>query len=146
MQIQIGRDSSIIGTMLELTTSWCILKKMCAYRMARPVYNQLRSSSQRCAGTKYRKEIAQTISGVDHPSAWNRHPSRQIKEDRPTVNKNGHREKVNVGVCNLGSSTEMNSCKEDSPICQRLFNAHTCLCVRLSARALFVNDMKSFDL
>lgn len=52
--------------------------------------------------------------------------------DRPTVNKNGHREKVDVGVCNLGSSTEMNGCKEDNTICQRLCNAHTCLCVRLS--------------
>jgi hypothetical protein len=29
------------------------------------------------------------------------------KADEPTVNKNGHREKVCAGVCNLGSSTEM---------------------------------------
>lgn len=50
-------------------------------------------------------------------------PEQTNKRDRPTVNKNGHREKVNVGVCNLGSSTEMNGCKKDSPTCQRLFNA-----------------------
>ena len=42
-------------------------------------------------------------------------PKQMNKGDRPTVNKNGHREKVNVGVCNLGSSTEMNGCKEDKP-------------------------------
>jgi len=28
--------------------------------------------------------------------------------DGPTVNKNGHRENVLAGVCNLGSSSEMN--------------------------------------
>jgi hypothetical protein len=45
-------------------------------------------------------------------------PEQTNKRDKPTVNKNGHREKVNVGVCNLGSSTEMNGCREDSPKCQ----------------------------
>ena len=28
------------------------------------------------------------------------------------MNKNGHREKVSAGVCNLGSSTVMNGCRE----------------------------------
>jgi hypothetical protein len=41
------------------------------------------------------------------------------KSNRPTVNKNGHREKVSAGVCNLGSSTVMNGCK-DKPTGQRL--------------------------
>jgi hypothetical protein len=41
------------------------------------------------------------------------------KSNRPTVNKNGHREKVSAGVCNLGSSTEMNGYK-DNPTGQRL--------------------------
>jgi hypothetical protein len=30
----------------------------------------------------------------------------------PTVNKNGYREKVISGVCNLGSSNEMKGCKK----------------------------------
>ena len=31
--------------------------------------------------------------------------------DEPTVNKNGHLEKVSAGVCNLGSSSEMKGCE-----------------------------------
>jgi len=46
-------------------------------------------------------------------------PKQTNKRNRPTVNKNGHRE---MGVCNLGSSTEINDCcKEDNPMCQPLF-------------------------
>ena len=60
--------------------------------------------------SELRNAIAQTIWGIMLMSAVE--ISREMDSgDGPTVNKNGHREKVSSGVCNLGSSNEMKGCK-----------------------------------
>ncbi len=43
---------------------------------------------------------------MQHVSVKRRQKERR-NGDEPTVNKNGHLEKVSAGVCNLGSSSEI---------------------------------------
>jgi hypothetical protein len=67
-------------------------------------------------------------------------PKHTNERDRPTVNKNGHREKVKVGVCNLGSSREMNGYKGDPHVndCSTRTNlyAYVYPCIKASHRRI----------
>ena len=56
-----------------------------------------------CDGTDYMRNVA-------HQHGRNVQSKDELNE--PTVNKNGDRKYVSVGVCNLGSSNEIKGCKK----------------------------------